>query len=76
MRKLACMNSCVFDSLRELIREHFAVVLAAGVFGAFFALAAEGSAWVPLGAGLGILLAIVYGYIPRMTDCVGACPVH
>jgi hypothetical protein len=76
MKKLACMNSCVFNSLRELMREHFSVVLVAGVFGAFFALAAEGSAWVPLGAGLGILLAIVYGYIPRMTDCAGACPVQ
>jgi hypothetical protein len=75
MRSVACMGNCMFASLRQLIGEHFSMILAAGVVGALFGLAYAGGAGGLAGAGVGIVLATVYGYIPRITDCVGACPI-
>jgi hypothetical protein len=66
----------MFTSLRQLISEHSSFILAAGVVGGLFGLAYGGGAGGLAGAGVGLLLAIVYGYIPRMADCVGACPIQ
>ena len=76
MRNVACVGNCLFTSLRQLIGEHFPMILAAGVFGALLGLVTGGGAGILAGGGIGMVLATAYGYIPRMTDCVGACPIR
>jgi len=76
MRNAACVNNCVFTSLRQLIGEHFSIILAAGVVGSLFGLVSGGITGALIGAGVGVMLATAYGFIPRMADCSGACPVH
>lgn len=76
MRNAACVGNCLFTSLKQLIGEHFSFILAAGVFGALLGLVSGGSAGILAGGGIGIVLATAYGYIPRMTDCVGACSIR
>lgn len=76
MKGAACVGNCVLASLRQLIGEYYSYILAAGVVGALFGLAYGGGTGALVGAGAGVILAIVYGYIPRMADCVGACPIR
>ncbi len=76
MEGIACASSCMFTSLKRLIRGYFGYLIAAAVFGAVFGLFYAGGAGALAGAGFGALLAIVYGYIPRMVECVGACPIR
>jgi hypothetical protein len=76
MRNAGCVGSCVFASLGQLISEHYSILVAAGVFGALFGLVFGGGTWGLIGAGAGMILAIVYGYVPRMADCVGTCPLR
>jgi outer membrane lipoprotein SlyB len=76
MRNLSCVSGCAFASVRDVLRKHFYMLLAAMAVGAFFGAIYGGIAETLAGAGIGLLVAIVYGYIPRMTDCVGECPIQ
>lgn len=76
MRNVPCVSDCMFASLKRVISEHFNIILAAGVVGALFGLGFGGAIGAPAGAGVGMLLATIYGYVPRMTDCVGQCPIR
>jgi hypothetical protein len=76
MRDAACVSNCMLTSLRRLISEHLSIILAAGVVGLLFGLFFGGTMGALSGAGVGISLAIAYGCIPRMADCVGTCPLQ
>ena len=76
MKSAYCIGNCASSSIRELISEHFSIIIAAGIVGALFGLFSGGIIWTPVGAICGIVLAIAYGYIPRIADCVGECPVR
>jgi outer membrane lipoprotein SlyB len=76
MRNLSCVSGCAFASLRDLMSEHFYMILAAMAVGAFFGATFGGIMETLAGAGIGLLVAVVYGYIPRMIDCVDECPIQ
>jgi hypothetical protein len=76
MKNLSCMSGCAFAGLKDLVSEHFHIILLAMVVGAFFGATFGGVTETLAGAGIGGLLAIAYGYIPRMTDCVDECPIQ
>ncbi|MHC1742446.1 MAG: hypothetical protein AB9873_05360 [Syntrophobacteraceae bacterium] len=76
MKDLSCVAGCTLFSLKELIRAHFHMVLVALVVGAFLGAVFGGLTEALVGAGVGVLLAIAYGCIPRTTDCIGECPLH
>ncbi|MCU0574504.1 MAG: hypothetical protein MUC41_16135 [Syntrophobacteraceae bacterium] len=76
MRNLSCVSGCAFAGLKDVMGEHMYIILAAMAVGAFIGAAFGGVTETLAGAGIGVLLAIVYGYIPRMTDCIDECPIH
>lgn len=76
MRNLFCVSDCAFTSLKDMVGEHLFIILAAMAVGAFFGAALGGIGETLAGAGIGLLLAIAYGCIPRVSDCFGKCRIQ
>ncbi|MDY0040330.1 MAG: hypothetical protein RBS57_08450 [Desulforhabdus sp.] len=76
MKNAVCTNNCMRASLSRLFGEHSYIILSAGVVGSLFGLLAWGFTGYMLGGLVGVMLAVTYGFIPRMADCVGECPIR